>query len=103
MQDYEQGAYGALLFLVEGHAFFAPQGDDIVCSAFSALLYNFLNSAALLSGSQLKVVDGKKFKVYAETIDNIDYFKLLIRSFIIGVTSLSEKYPEYVKLRIMER
>ena len=83
-----------------GHAFFASYGKDIVCSAVSALVINFINSVDELTSSAINV-DMNQDEGYIKAVVS-DYDKpdvqLLFKSLKLGVTEISKEYSKNVKL-----
>lgn len=82
---------------VTGHAGYAEKGNDIVCAAVSILFQNLYNSIQSLTEDKVKIdiMPGDSrigYKDLSETSKN------LIDSFFIGICSISEQYPDYVKI-----
>lgn len=82
---------------VKGHAGYAPQGYDIVCSAVSALTQNLIQSIEELTADEIK------YSMSPGTVDiqfgNLsERSKLLIDSFFVGISKVAGEYPDNVKL-----
>ena len=80
-----------------GHANYAPHGQDIVCSAVSALWQTLVLSLHELTDTaiehqQQKDIQGIEFKSLDER------GQLLVDSFFIGVNGIAAAYPDYVKI-----
>ena len=115
------------LVKVEGHANFAPKGQDIVCSAMSILVANlveyFKEYQAKGEEEFIKMVketfedlkekedDDLKIKIFEErktpltVINFCEYHQihfLVVNYFAIGVKLLADQYPENVSLEIIE-
>lgn len=79
--------------VVQGHAGYAPAGEDIVCAAASALVYALaetLRETGRLAGLEIR-------KGYAEVTGAGDCggdFGLVCR----GLAMLAEQYPQCVKM-----
>lgn len=86
-------------FTVSGHAGYAPYGQDIVCSAVSALTENTVNSIE-------KFTDVKSRVKVDEDAGLLDYHlkgsspeaRLLMESLYLGLTAIQESYGEYLEL-----
>lgn len=82
---------------VKGHAGYAPQGYDIVCSAVSALTQNLIQSIGELTADEIK------YSMSPGMVDiqfgNLsERSKLLIDSFFVGISKVAEEYPDNMKL-----
>lgn len=83
---------------VDGHADYAEPGKDIVCAAVSVLAQNLIKSMKDLTRDCIKyaILPGHidiEFKNLSEQ------GKLLVDSFFIGVSFISESYSEYVQIK----
>ena len=81
---------------LEGHAEYADQGLDIVCSAVSTLVINTLNSIEVLTDDDYKCDMDRNsglidFKISDEDNPTAEAL-LLIKSMIMGLKTLSESY-----------
>lgn len=86
-----------------GHAEYAEQGEDIVCSAVSVLLINTANSLEKFTDSFLgsDSDDGVLSIVLKDNPD--DKAKLLIDSLILGLTGIQNEYGnEYLVVEYKE-
>ena len=83
-------------FSVIGHAGYAENGKDIVCSAVSALVINTINSIDQLTGDEIKVnSDEYEGLIELEILSPIsNETKLLIESLILGINSIKESNNE---------
>lgn len=81
----------------EGHAGYAPRGQDIVCAAISALLQTFVQSVEELTGCEIKS-DLRPGKAVIEYKDETKEIELLVESFFIGVSGIAAAYPENVEV-----
>lgn len=82
---------------VLGHAGYAAPGFDIVCAAVSTLTQNLIKSIEALTRDPIEyaIESGKIILKYENVSERT---KTLIDSFFIGICSLIEEYPEYIRL-----
>lgn len=83
--------------VAEGHAGFAPPGQDIVCAGVSALTQTLVQALDVLAPREaiFHIEPGKaviQFQAHSEKS------RLLARSFFIGVEMIAQTYPENVSL-----
>lgn len=79
----------AMILRAEGHAGYAPKGQDIVCAAVSVLMQTLACSVGTCMGN-----DGKGFSVVCKkSNDNIAKFELVTD----GLVLLQREYPENVR------
>ena len=84
-------------FEIEGHAGYAEEGEDIICSAVSVLALNTANSIEALTNVRpiCTVKDGFlscKIPVLREAKQNYSDVNLLLDSLALGLRSVSESY-----------
>lgn len=82
---------------VEGHARYAPMGEDIVCSAISTLVQTLIASVDALTVADISsdVRHGNaviKYEVLTATA------RTLIEAFFIGARGVADAYPHCVKV-----
>jgi uncharacterized protein YsxB (DUF464 family) len=101
---YFREYYDRYLLIVEGHADYNKNGDDIVCAAVSVLVYTFLNMLkdeecdGRLKIRREALRDGY-FCVEVEPFDfSKDKIKGIVETIVMGLALLNEEYPEFVKL-----
>lgn len=85
--------------LVEGHAGLGKRGTDIVCAAVSVLSETLGNS--LYGLLDLECVREQKSGFYEIVLESEQVCKesdLLISAFIIGIQSITEQFPDRVRL-----
>lgn len=82
---------------VKGHAGYAEPGKDIVCAAVSVLVCTLIESITELTEDELThdIEHGNTEINYGIISEQT---KLLIDSFFVGVTGISETYPQYVRV-----
>lgn len=90
---------GKLTMRAEGHAGYAPAGQDIVCAAVSCLMQTLAYSAAEDERTSSCIYQGKDGPVVSvETSNSVlmrDKFELVAD----GLTLLAEQYPENVNFK----
>lgn len=83
---------------VEGHAEYAPIGQDIVCAAVSTLIQAFVASVEELTTDNLKA-EFRAGKALIQHEENLSRDAQLLRdSFLLGVRMVAEAYPENVQI-----
>ena len=89
-------------FKVEGHAGYAEEGSDIVCSAVSALSINCVNSIEQFTDDSISYGfdDGLIDFSFDETVSKES--ELLMNSFVLGIQFILEENEEYLKLVFKE-
>lgn len=80
---------------IDGHANYAPRGQDIVCAAISALWQTLLCSLDALTED---ITERNETKLYMANRNLSEGAQLLTDSFFIGVEAVANAYPEYVKV-----
>lgn len=84
---------------IDGHAGYAPAGQDIVCAAVSTLVQTFIASVEELTADKIKAVRNEQGQ-----IQTIQYRSLsakgttLLGSFFVGVRMIADSYPDYVRV-----
>ena len=82
---------------IEGHAGYAPHGQDVVCAGVSTLVQNLIQSIEDLCTDEISYhlkpgwVDIKHGELSAKA-------QVLVTSFFIGVYMIAERYPDHVKV-----
>lgn len=83
--------------IVEGHAGFAPPGQDIVCAGVSALSQALVQALDVLApGEAVFHIEPGKVVIQFQT--HSEKSRLLARSFFIGTEMIAQAYPENVSL-----
>ena len=98
--EKSQGSYAS--FECTGHAGYAEEGEDIVCSAVSALVVTAMNSLEAFTDEAFSASDrdGHVKAVFHEK--NTPEGRLLMDSLLLGLDGISEEYPKYLKIQIRE-
>ncbi|MBJ8325427.1 ribosomal-processing cysteine protease Prp [Streptococcus pacificus] len=93
---------------ITGHAGSGEYGHDVMCAAVSTLSINFINSleqlAAYVPDYRINDVTGGEMIIDFSNLDtttNKETVQILFESFLLGMTTISEDSPEYVKTRVM--
>ena len=92
-------------FICHGHAEFADPGEDIVCSAISALTINTINSLECITKDQFDFSadgdDGHMSMFFKD--EATEGGNLLMESLELGLNSIASQYGEqFVKVEIQE-
>lgn len=100
----------SLLFSVKGHAGLAEKGHDIVCAAASMLAFTLGAAVAdLYAGEKLKQQPEIYMEAGAASVNckpHRSHFDEAYKAYNIiqtGYQILSERYPEYVKIILLDR
>lgn len=76
---------------MHGHACQMVNGQDIVCSAISALTCNLINSLEELTDNRIRAETASgKTTIYWKELDKKG--KLLVDSWFLGLTAINQKY-----------
>ncbi|RJE47687.1 hypothetical protein A7K50_03300 [Dehalobacter sp. MCB1] len=82
-------------FSVHGHANFKPYGEDIVCSAVSAITQSIANGLYKFCDASYASHEGL-LAVYVSNPD--DCCKALLFSLRYGLQQIQKEFPEYLSL-----
>ncbi|MCD7716228.1 MAG: ribosomal-processing cysteine protease Prp [Lachnospiraceae bacterium] len=92
-------------FVFDGHADYLPYGEDIVCSAVSALAVNTANSVDAFTEEIFELEtaeDGGYLKMIFPNGAN-EKTSLLMDSLVLGIRSIRDEYgKEYIDLTFKE-
>ena len=88
-------------FIIKGHADFAEEGSDIVCSAVSVLAINTINALEVFCNAAPEIesaddAEGGYLRFHIE--DPSEEAELLMRTLELGLVSVSEEYKTYVNV-----
>lgn len=85
------------LITINGHANYAPPGQDIVCAAVSALTQVFIASVEELTEDTIQcvVADGNAVIRYGNLSEKA---RTLLSSFFIGLQMIADEYPDNVQM-----
>ncbi len=89
-------------FRVEGHAFYAEPGKDIVCAGVSAVTVGTVNAVEALLGIELKSAMNKGLlqvdvPAIPEEGKRADV-QLLLESMVVMLESVKQSYGEYITI-----
>ena len=91
-------------FHSQDHAGYSAEGQDIVCAAVSALVINFVNSLDELTDDHYRIdvnqEDAEIDVVFTEELS--EEGSLLLRSLILGLTSVEEEHGQYLDVIFKE-
>lgn len=82
---------------IEGHAGYAPRGQDIVCAGISTLVQTLIQSFEDLCTDEISY-HLKPGWVEIKHGDLSAKGKVLVDSFFIGVYMIADKYPDNVRV-----
>ena len=82
---------------IEGHAGYAPRGQDIVCAGISTLVQTLLQSFEDLCTDEI-TYHLKPGWVEIKHGDLSAKGEVLVNSFFIGCYMIADKYPDHVKV-----
>lgn len=83
---------------IEGHAEFAPPGQDIVCAGVTALVQTLalaLERSEPAEDISINIAPGRAVFEYDKLTDA---GKINAGSFLVGMNWLAETYPDYVQV-----
>jgi len=103
IRDSKKNIYG---FTISGHADYADEGKDIVCSAVSALSINTVNSVEAFTSDKfdIKTNDVEGGYLYFKMISPVSKeSQLLLNSFCLGIKHIQKNYgKKYIKMVFKE-
>lgn len=98
----EEGSFRG--FHSQDHAGYGEEGQDIVCAAVSALVINFVNSLDELTDDHYQIDVNQEMAeidvVFTEELSLEG--SLLLRSLILGLTSIEEEQEQYLDVIFKE-
>lgn len=104
--EWERSSDGWQAFSCEGHALFAPYGQDIVCAAVSSLTIATINSLDALVGIKtdetVELMDEGLLKVRLPrkmTAQQAHDSQLLLDHLYLALTGIADEYPKQLKIR----
>ena len=81
---------------IEGHAGYAEAGKDIVCAGVTALTENLIDSIESLTEDTIQYeISPGRVDIHFKNLSEDG--KLLVDSFFLGISVISQDFPEYVK------
>lgn len=82
---------------VNGHAGFAPHGQDVVCAGVSTLVQNLVASILEITTDEIQY-DMQPGAVEIRYRNLSANAQLLVDSFFIGIRLIASEYPSYVQI-----
>lgn len=90
-------------FVVAGHSCYAKNGNDIVCSAISALAQTLLLTLKEIYDYKCSYsVRNGYLKVRVLDVESLGEVQILFRAFKLGVDAIAEQYSRYVIVNIVD-
>ena len=90
-------------FTSKGHAGYAPEGQDIVCAAVSALIINAVNSIMKFTADELDVREKDGFVSFRFKKPVSERGTLLMDSLVLGLTEIEHSYQNrYLTVKVKE-
>ena len=82
---------------VAGHAEYAEAGKDIVCAGVTALTQTLIRSLEGLTSDEIEYeISPGRADMHYRNLSEAG--KLLVDSFFIGVCSIADEFPDYVRI-----
>ena len=91
--------------VMEGHAGYADEGEDIICAAVSALAINFYNSVETFTDDGFEGIAGQEDVQFdfRFTSDISPESQLLMNSLVLGLQNIENDYGKsYINIRFKE-
>lgn len=82
---------------IRGHANYGKHGEDIVCSAVSALVQTLVVAVEELTEDKIEY-DMQPGTVDIKFWSLSDHSKVLVDSFFLGIEGIAEAHPDNVRL-----
>ena len=103
---YQNDKHEYVGFRTEGHAGYAPAGEDIICASVSILVINTINSIETFTQDKAAVTSDEKsgrIEYHLFTSPSKET-TLLFSSMVLGLQSMeeNEEYRKYIDLRFRE-
>jgi len=87
----------------KGHAGYAEEGTDIVCSAVSALMINTVNAVEVFTNDKFTCNQKEGYLEFHLTNSTSDSTELLMKTLVMGITDIQDNYGDkYIKLEFKE-
>ena len=82
---------------ISGHAGYAETGKDIVCAGVTAMNQTLIKSLEDLNRDEIKdEISHERADIHYGNLS--EEGKLLVDSFFIGVCSIADEFPDYVRI-----
>ncbi|GLC32212.1 ribosomal-processing cysteine protease Prp [Clostridium omnivorum] len=102
---FKQSSSKILGFNIEGHAEYGEEGEDIVCSAVSALSYTIVNgiTEVLKISVEHIIKDGfLQLSLRDNNLEEIEKCQVLLETMLLGFKSMEIGYGDYIKVQVEE-
>ena len=87
----------------KGHAGYAEEGLDIVCSATSALMINTVNAVEVFTNDKFTCNQMDGYLEFRLTNGISESSELLMKVLVMGLTNIQENYDnKYIKIKFEE-
>ena len=83
-------------FIVEGHAEFAPHGQDIVCAGVSAIVQTAILGIEHYTYADVEKKDGY-IKVHITHDDHTS--DAIVKTMLLGLEALELQYPNHIEIK----
>ena len=100
---FKNGSDKCYGFKLLGHAGYAESGEDIVCSAVSALTINTINAIETFTEDDFSISQDEEtgmieFMMAADPLNRSSDSQLLLDTLVLGLSSIEEQYSEFIQL-----
>ncbi len=101
---YKNNNSDTMGFKISGHAEYADPGEDIVCSAVSAVAITIFNSLTELCDDAFHFEANQKSGDMELAFDDIPTHDagLIMQVFEIGILNISESYSDFISITFKE-
>ena len=92
-------------FNISGHAGFAEENEDIVCSAISAISLTIVNGITEILKIDIKCIVKDGFlsgDVHKLSFEEIDRCQVLLETMLLGMKNIEINYSDYIDVEIEE-
>lgn len=84
---------------IQGHAGYAPHGQDIVCAAVSTLVQTFLASVEELTADEITVTYSPQGQIQSIQYEHLsERAQVLLDALFIGIQMIADTYPANVRI-----
>ena len=85
--------------MINGHAGYAPIGQDVVCAAVSALVATFIASVEELTTDKIKAAENEQGQIQTILYKHLsERAQVLLDAFFVGIRMIANTYPSNLKL-----
>lgn len=87
-------------FTVSGHAGYNEAGNDVVCSAVSALAQTALLGMLRYSDENQVLYEQKDGFLSAFAVNGNEAIRVILGTMVLGLEQIARQYPEYAELHL---